>query len=84
MIIATTVKNCVTVRLSSDFQIDVEKVYYTVYCEGYTFEFGDFGPAARVYKNLSEAIENGGDVEARLNTLVKGARVLGFTVKEVA
>ena len=84
MMIAVTSKNGNSVRLDADLQLDTEQAYYEVSCSGTRFEFKEFGPAARVYKKLSEAIENGGDVEARLKTLVKGARVLGFTVKEVA
>lgn len=82
MIIATTVKNCTTVRLSADFQIDVEKVYYTVYCEGYTFEFGDFAPAAKVYKTLSTRIEASMTISDCLRNLASAARAFGYTVRK--
>ena len=82
MIIATTVKNCVTVRLSADFQIDVEKVYYTVYCEGHTFEFGDFSPAAKVYKTLSTRIEASMTISDCLRNLASAARAFGYTVRK--
>lgn len=84
MMIAATSKNGKSVRLNASYFLDTERAYYEVSCSGTRFEFNAFGPAARVYKKLSEVIEDGGDVEARLKTLVNGARVLGFTVKEVA
>ena len=84
MIIATTVKDCVTVRLSADFQIDVEKVSYTVYCDGYTFEFGDFAPAAAAYKTLSRRVEMGmtKGIDILLRNLEHAARTMGYTVRK--
>lgn len=80
--IAATSKNGKSVRLSADFQIDVEKVYYTVYCEGYTFEFGDFAPAAKVYKTLSTRIEAGMTISDALRNLEHAARAFGYTVRK--
>jgi hypothetical protein len=81
--IATTTKNGQMVRLSAEFHIDTGTLEYTVYCKGKTFCFEDFAPAARIYKDLSRLIEDGLDLKARLGHLVNGARLLGFTVKEV-
>ena len=81
--IASTSKNGKLVRLSADFQIDTEKVYYTVSCDGCTFEFGDFAPAARVYKTLSSRIEADMTISDCLRNLVSAARALGYTVRKV-
>ena len=78
--IATTTKKGQMVRLTADYQLDVEKAVYTVYCNGTEFEFPDFAPAARVYK-LSRRIEEETPVGARLDNLVKAARALGYTVR---
>jgi len=45
--IAMTTNNGKSVRLSADYHLDTEQVFYTVYCAGCTFEFNDFAPAAR-------------------------------------
>lgn len=82
--IAMTSKGGKMVRLSADFDIDTEKAHFTVYCKGITFEFGEFAPAARVYKTLSREIDEGCDIAVRLQNLVKGARAMGYSVKEVA
>ena len=82
--IAMTSKNGKCVRLSADFHVDTEKVYYTVYCSGTTFEFCEFAPAARVYKTLSKRIEGEEDFSCCLQNLVKAAKMLGYSVKEVA
>lgn len=79
--IATTTKNGQMVRLTADYQLDVEKAVYTVYCNGAEFEFIDFAPAARVYKQLSRRIEEGDFVGILLDNLVKAARALGYTVR---
>ena len=81
--IASTSKNGMSVRLSADFQIDTEKVYYTVSCDGCTFEFGDFAPAARVYKTLGSRIEADMTISDCLRNLVSAARALGYTVRKV-
>ena len=80
--IATTTKNGQMVRLTADYQLDVEKAVYTVYCNGTEFEFIDFAPAARVYKQLSRRIEEGDFVGILLHNLVKAARALGYTVRQ--
>lgn len=80
--IATTTKNGQMVRLTADYQLDVEKAVYTVYCNGTEFEFIDFAPAARVYKQLSRRIEEETPIGALLDNLVKAARALGYTVTE--
>ena len=82
--IAATTKNGKSVRLSADFHLDVEKVYYSVMCGGYTFEFNEFAPAARVYKTLSNRIEGGNDIKDVLRNLVNGARAMGYVVKGVS
>ena len=83
--IAMTTKNGKSVRISADFHLDTEQVYYTVYCEGCTFEFNDFAPAARVYKDLSARIESGMTFDIMLKNLVSAARMMGYTVRnEVA
>ena len=79
--IATTTKNGQMVRLTADYQIDVEKAVYNVYCNARKCEFSDFAPAARVYKQLSRRIEEGAPVGALLDNLVKAARALGYTVR---
>ena len=81
--IATTTKNGQMVRLSADFHIDTGTVEYTVYCKGKTFCFNTFGPAATVYKSLSNRIGSENFTDAFLRNLVAGARAMGFTVKEV-
>ena len=78
--IAMTSKDGKCVRLSADFHVDTEKVYYS----GTTFEFCEFAPAARVYKTLSKRIEGEGDFSCCLQNLVKAAKMLGYSVKEVA
>lgn len=82
--IATTTKNGKSVRISADFHLDAEQVYYTVYCAGCAFEFNDFAPAARVYKKLSDRIEAGITIDVLLKNLVTAARTMGYSVKEVA
>lgn len=79
--IATTTKKGQMVRLTADYQLDIEKAVYTVYCNGIEFEFIDFAPAARVYKQLSRRIEEGAPVGALLDNLVKAAMALGYTVR---
>lgn len=81
--IATTVKNGKSVSLSADFHLDVEKVYYTVKCDGCTFEFEDFAPAAKVYKTLSARIEASMTISDALRNLVSAARAFGYTVRKV-
>lgn len=81
--IATTIKGTWCVRLSADYNIDTETVNYEVYCAGITFEFPNFAPAARVYKNLSDRIEGKTFTVDCINDLVKGARALGYKVTEV-
>ena len=82
--IAMTSKNGKSVSLSADFQIDTEKVYYTVKCDGCTFEFGgNFAPAAKVYKTLSARIEASMTISDALRNLVYAARALGYTVRKV-
>ena len=80
--IASTSKNGMLVRLSADYHLDVEKVYYTVYCNGCTFEFEDFAPAARAYKLLSSRIEAGMTISDALRNLVSAARAFGYTVRK--
>ena len=82
--IATTIKNGKCVRLTADFQLDVEKLTCEVYCDGVTFEFTEFSPAARVYKNLSYRIESETFTSEYLKHLVAGARAMGYSVKEIA
>lgn len=82
--IAQTIKNGNSVRLSADYHVDTEKVYFTVNCSGTTFEFCEFAPAARVYKTLSKRIEGDEGFSCCLQNLVKAARVLGYSVKEAA
>ena len=82
--IAMTGKNGKSVRLSADFHLDTEKEFYTVYSGGTTFEFPDFRPAAHVYKTLSKYIEDEVDVTPMLRNLARAARLLGYSVKEVA
>lgn len=81
--IAMTTNNGKSVRLSADYHLDTEQVFYTVYCAGCTFKFNEFAPAARVYKKLSNRIEDG-DIKDVLRNLVNGARAMGYVVKEVA
>ena len=80
--IATTTKNGKSVRLSADFHLDTEQVYYTVYCSGCTFEFNDFAPAARVYKTLSARIEAGMTFDILLKNLMSAARAMGYIVRK--
>ena len=80
--IAMTTKNGKTVRLSADYHMDTENVYYIVTCDGCTFEFGDFAPAARVYKTLSARIEASMTISDTLRNLVSAARAMGFTVRQ--
>ena len=80
--IATTTKNGKSVRISAEFHLDTEQVYYTVYCAGRTFEFNDFAPAARVYKALSARIEAGMKFDLMLKNLVSAARTMGYIVRE--
>ena len=82
-IIATTTKDGVDARLSADFQIDVGKVYYTVSCAGYTFEFGEFALAARVYKTFSRRIEMGmtKGIDVLVRNVASAVRVMGYAVK---
>ena len=82
--IAMTTKNGKTVRLSADYHLDTETVYYTVTCDGCTFEFVHFAPAAKVYKTLSVRIEASMTISDCLRKLVSAARALGYTVKGVA
>ena len=82
--IATTTKNGKLVRLTADYNLDTARVNYEVYCAGTTFEFSDFAPAARVYKTLSDRIEGETFTPECLRNLVKGARAMGYNVKEVA
>lgn len=82
--IAMTSKGGVSVRLDAEYHVDAEKVYYTVLCSGRTFEFGEFPPAARVYKKLSNRIEAGITIDILLKNLVTAARTMGYSVKEVA
>lgn len=90
--IATTIKNGRCVRLTADYHLDTETVYYEVYCFGFehsesaaaatTFEFNHFGPAAKVYKSLSNRIEGGNFTDAFLKNLIAGARAMGYKVTE--
>lgn len=80
--IAMTSKNGKSVRLSADFHLDTEQVYYTVYCAGCTFEFNCFAPAARVYKALSARIEAGMTFDVMLKNLVSAARAMGYIVRK--
>ena len=80
--IAMTTKNGKTVRLSADYHIDTETVYYTVTCDGCTFEFVHFAPAAKVYKTLSARIEAGVVIDVLLSNLVSAARAMGYTVRK--
>ena len=80
--IAATSKNGKSVSLSADFHLDVEKVYYTVKCDGCTFEFGDFAPAAKVYKTLSTRIEASMTISDCLRNLERAARAFGYTVRK--
>ena len=82
--IAMTNKNGKSVRLTADYHLDTATAYYMVYCEGVTFEFNHFGPAATVYKSLSIRIEGGTFTDALLKNLIAGARAMGYSVKEVA
>ena len=82
--IATTTTTGTSVRLSAEFHVDTANVYYVVYCSGFAFEFGDFAPAARVYKTLSNRIEAGATIDILLKNLVTAARTMGYSVKEVA
>lgn len=79
-----TRENGKSVRLTADYHLDTATAYYRVYCEGVTFEFDHFGPAATVYKSLSNRIEAENFTDTHLKNLVKGAREMGYTVKEVA
>lgn len=81
--IAMTNKNGKSVRLTADFHLDTETVYYKVYCDGVTFEFKDFAPAANVYKTLSDRIESGNYTDNSLKNLVSAARGLGYKVMGV-
>jgi len=80
--IATTTKNGKSVRLSADYHLDTEQVFYTVYCAGCTFEFNDFAPAVRVYKALSNRIEAGMAFDIMLQNLVSAARAMGYVVRK--
>lgn len=80
--IATTTKNGKSVRLSADYHLDIEQVFYTVYCEGYTFEFPTFKLAARTYKVLSARIEAGEMFDILLKNLIYAARAMGYVVRE--
>lgn len=83
--IAMTSKNGKSVRLSADFHLDTEKVFYSVYSGGTTFEFPDFEPAARVYKSISKRIESEDEfLASHIHTLAYASRTLGYSVKEVA
>ena len=81
--IAMTTKNGKSVRLTADYNLDTATVNYEVYCAGVTFEFDHFGPAAVVYKSLSNRIEGETFTSECLRNLVKGARAMGYNVKEV-
>lgn len=81
--IAMTNKNGKSVRLTADYHLDTATVYYRVYCAGTTFEFDHFGPAATVYKSLSNRIEAENFTDTHLKNLVAGARALGYKVTEV-
>ena len=90
--IAMTTKNGLCVRLTADHNVDTETVNYEVYCFGCkhvgpaaahtSFEFNHFGPAARVYKSISNRIEGGNFTEAFLKNLVAAARAMGYKVTE--
>lgn len=80
--IAMTTHNGMSVRISADFHLDTEQVYYTVYCAGCTFEFKDFAPAARVYKTLSARIESSMTISDCLRNLERAARAFGYTVRK--
>lgn len=80
--IAMTTNNGKSVRLSADFHLDTEQVFYTVNCAGCTFEFNDFAPAARVYKRLSNRIEAGATIDILLKNLVSAARTMGYDVRK--
>ena len=82
--IAMTVKNGRCVRLTADYHLDTATAYYRVYCGGVTFEFDHFGPAVVVYNKLSSRIESETFTTECLRNLVKAAREMGYTVKEVA
>ena len=77
-----TNKNGKSVRLSADFNLDTETVYYKVYCDGVTFEFKDFAPAASMYKSFSDRIEHGTYSENFLRNRVSAAAVFGYKVTE--
>ena len=79
--IATTTKNGKCVRLTADYHLDTETVYYYVVCGKVRFEFNHFGPAAHVYKNLSRMIDGGWLAEANLNKIVEAARAMGYSVE---
>ena len=76
--ISMTTKNGNVVRLSADYQLDVETVEYSVSCGRYVFYFPYFKPAAKVYKELSRRIEDGLDISDYLECLVNSAHNLGF------
>lgn len=80
--IAMTTKNGKTVRLDADYHIDTGMAEYKVYCAGTRFIFPDFAPAARVYKDLSRIIEDGGKPNDRVIRLTTAARLMGYKVEE--
>lgn len=92
--IAMTVNNGVSVRLTADYNIDTETVNYEVHCfcfnrsgsESFhtTFEFNHFGPAAKVYKSIGRRVEGGEFTDTYLKNLVAGAKAMGYIVMEVA
>lgn len=88
MDIARTMKNGKTVCLYADCHLDTETAYYIVSCNGTRFEFKDFAPAARVYKEISRVIEDdyntemGRTLEGVLSSLARSARALGYKVEE--
>ena len=64
MMVSLTRKNGVTVRLDAAFDVEKETARYSVTVCGakalYTkLEFGNFKSAAKVYKMLADAVENG-------------------------
>ena len=88
MDIAMTTKNRKMVRLYADCHLDTETAYYVVSCNGTRFEFKDFAPAARVYKEISKFIEDdtkeemGRTLEGLLSWLTRSARDLGYKVEK--
>ena len=82
--IASTIKNGKTVRLSADYFVDTGTVVYSVYAGGYFFRFHDFKTAARVYKDLSKTLEEESSLTMHLKRVASAARTMGYPVEEPA